>query len=936
MPVKVHRKETGEVLDVPGAQAQQMLADGTGGLVDERVTIVRGDEVGTIESDDVPQALGQGFRVSDPEEADQIRVRKEERGTLGSLQGLGEAAASGASLGISDQLLTGLGADADRMRMRRDQLGDTADLAEMGGALLPLLASGGTAGAAMGGRTLGLGARALGAPVRGLEAAGLATERALARGALSRSVVPLAGRGAVEGVGYGVGQEISEAALEDRELSGERLMASGGLGAMFGLAGGAAFAGLGKIAQGVTKAPDRGMRKVLARYADGTEESTGLLSKTLGAAWGMEPRQVQKAMKKFARGDMADYFYRYPEMLDRHSGQIQRSVSDFKSVMDDAIRTTSGGAKIRRIEKMIPESANTRAPEQLADMLADLEERLVSAQRLNKEAGFSAYDAATIKEAHGTVRLAFKQLAETPNGKTAFRVAEEMKKQLQRKVNALTETIEGQRGVAVVTPSIKRTAMLLDGNKENPGIARSLRNYLGDENLFGDAALAHREIAMADADALSYMREHSKGNSVMKRLLDRNQDLSSRDAMLFVKKWGRQGSESMEEATNAYFDKQLHALRMRAKHYDLGPEGRAAVRKAEAAADKMGRTLEQQREAVDTLDVIGRLRTAEGGGSPSITLASTAGPAGLALLGSTMGPVGAAAGMLLGSVTRPYTTLRTLAGVTDIAQKAGLRIDGAVQRFAGKFGGKVSKPATRTAAAPSIGAIRKGTTKTAIAAMGQAERDKHLEDVKERAVAMSGSPAALQASLQDMMYEIENAAPGLAGELHRVGGRAAAYLASKAPKAYHQPFSGRPPVISRLEMLSFSRRVEATIYPIETLEQRLADGTLTAEHVEAFEEVWPALVTGVRQSIGEAVVDAQVSGRPIPREARQTLGRFFKVPIGPGGQVTLQESMAVYATDQAAPPNQQQSPSRRPRARKIDVARPYSTTSSRAEGGLRD
>ncbi|MGL4444565.1 MAG: hypothetical protein ACRCU1_13135, partial [Alsobacter sp.] len=113
-----------------------------------RVKITRADgELGTIDESELAAAEASGFRVVDEPEATEIKARRE-AGTAGSMAiGVGEAARRGASLGLSDSALRGLGVDMDAAARRKNALGDLGTVAETAGAIAPALLSGG-AGAA--------------------------------------------------------------------------------------------------------------------------------------------------------------------------------------------------------------------------------------------------------------------------------------------------------------------------------------------------------------------------------------------------------------------------------------------------------------------------------------------------------------------------------------------------------------------------------------------------------------------------------------------------------------------------------------------------------------------------------------------------------------------------------------------------------------------
>lgn len=936
MPIKVRDNRTGKVVEVSGQQAQQGLADGSLALADERVNIMRAGQVGSVPSDNVDEALGMGFEIVDRGQVEAIEQRMEAESTLGQIRGATEAALAGASFGISDWTAANvLGADPEMMRLRREGLGSVGVAAELAGAIAPAFFSG---GATLEPTLARLGARALSAPVRGVETLGLGAEALTGRGlarlgvgeGLARSAIPVGVRGATEGVFYGMGVELSEATLGQRDITAERLAAAGGMGMALGLGGGAIFGSLGRIAANRAPVSKDSLAHILARVADGTVDSTHPVVRTIAAIQGTTPDDLVKAYRKIRTGEAADYFYRPEVKADEIRHAARENINGLNADFDEAIKATSGERKLRRLASMVPESSDIRAPWRLADELDELNARLTKAEVENRIADGGAYEYHALKAARGALGKAMLDIGKAKTGVEAFRIAERAKQEIGFFARKLQQVPLRMR-----TPKLQASIELLEGGENAVGINRVLKDYLTDERLFGEAARAQKVITAADAHALSFAREHSGGGTVGKIL--RGEEIDAREAMLFVKKWGRAGSESLEEATDAYFRAQLNSLRKRGEFYDLSPQELATIKRAEKRFENFEKTMEKQREQVDTYDLFQRLRHAEGGGSPSITMLSTIGPALAGTIGSAFGPAGAAVGFLAGSLTRPYTVLRTVAGIHDIATKAGLRIDKAVNKFVGGFQQKLTPEPTRTIPKPKpISTAARGGAVRSVMSMGAQERREKLEEVRERAVMLASSPHILQETLADALQDIDKVSPGVAEAMQQVTARGAAYLAEHAPRGYVQPWSGRPPVISNVELSAFARRVEATAYPIEVLEERLANDSLMAEHVDALKNVWPQIFDGVRASIGQAVMQAQISGKAIPARKRSTLGRLFEVPIGPGADVTLDAAMMVWG-DAAPPPEAPQTmPANRPRNVAYDtgIVGVY-TAGGRADRGLK-
>lgn len=236
--------------------ATPVAAPAAAPLAHDRVPVIVSDgTIQTVAAHELPAALDQGWSVATPEQVAQQRDQDAYGTVQAQARAAGEATLRGLSVGLSDAAMVKLGVDPEGLRKRVEQNPITAGGGEAAGFLAPLLLSGGTAAgaevavkgaaevAAKRG-ALGLAGdavRVLGAPVRGLSAAGRAAER-VAQHALGESILARgaaqAVSGAVEGGLYGAGQAISESAIQDVPLTGERLVAHIGTGALFGGAAG--------------------------------------------------------------------------------------------------------------------------------------------------------------------------------------------------------------------------------------------------------------------------------------------------------------------------------------------------------------------------------------------------------------------------------------------------------------------------------------------------------------------------------------------------------------------------------------------------------------------------------------------------------------------------------------------------------------------------
>jgi hypothetical protein len=210
---------------------------------------------------DVPAAelsqLPEGADLASPEEVRHAELQAKYGTTGGELKSFGLGAARGLSFGLSDAAIGGIGgAEARRELANYEEANPTASLGgEIAGAAAPLLFSGGaSAPESLAAR----GVRAAGALPRGVAALGGAVERGAARvlgegatsiaGRVAQRAIPSALGAAAEGAAYGIGHEISESAIQNHELTAEKLLAGAGRGAIFGAALGGGFSAAGSLA----------------------------------------------------------------------------------------------------------------------------------------------------------------------------------------------------------------------------------------------------------------------------------------------------------------------------------------------------------------------------------------------------------------------------------------------------------------------------------------------------------------------------------------------------------------------------------------------------------------------------------------------------------------------------------------------------------------
>jgi len=203
-------------------------------------------EWGTIPQENLASARAAGFRIPNQMEIrDHYKQWRKEDVAATAAQSPGTAAAlgglRGATLGISDWLLSDTEEDAEHLRAVRDANPWISAGSEIGGGIVSAVAGGAGLGA--------LAGKAAATNV-GSKVAASAVGKAVAKAAGNRAVKFGMGSAAA-GLAYGAGQALSEDALGETELTAESLMGAMGTGAVLGVAGGGvglALRGVGKLA----------------------------------------------------------------------------------------------------------------------------------------------------------------------------------------------------------------------------------------------------------------------------------------------------------------------------------------------------------------------------------------------------------------------------------------------------------------------------------------------------------------------------------------------------------------------------------------------------------------------------------------------------------------------------------------------------------------
>lgn len=864
--------KTGQPAEVPENAVADALATGLYAFAPgQRVNIV--DDLGkttSIDALELPKAFGAGFRIeSAPEAQDRLFEKKYGEGIGNELKAGAEGVARGLSFGLSDQLLTKGGfATPEALRERKERNEGAAIGGELGGNLLPLLLSGGSS-------ILGTGVKVAGSGVRGVAAAGRSVETAVAK-ALRGGMVPLEGAAAntvlervaakaagsaVEGLAYGAGQTISEAALGDTELTAEKLLAGAGIGAV-----------IGGSAAGLLHLGGEGISYAASKVAQGTKAGTTKLGESIGnlyrTATGNDPAKGlgdayakfsavasggdENAIRKFVKDKGARAIALSDETtLDNASRRLAEIENRSDELLDELSEKGRGIGKYEGIKDKVRADNADEVFMSSADIVGNIKSKLDDMELRAKEA--SEFDIGPVRKAKASLNKALAEMGtvgKNPNAKL-FMQLDDLKRDIQ-KVTARAEKTS------------RTSSAALDTFKELNDIQNALRGHLEDEILWGAAGAAQKEVNAKWVPFLGNERyagnnfatkvgesefeaiyKHDSGRylSFFRNVLSPSTDL---DYQYLLKRQTAR-AELLDSLQRQFADDPAYAKKV-VEARQLAKEARELMNRTKDEA-----VLKNQfRQLASGNDVLG----------------AGAGSVGGYLLG---GPVGALAGAVVGAASRPAQTIRQLAALDRMQSNISSRIKLGVSKYLNAARDKaeaVGRKASDAARRAGQRATRALAPLTVLqeAHFGDATQSRTVTDNRRDAAKQHAKDIALFVAdplraadrIGRATAGIAAVAPNVAGAVGQKAMTAANFLASKAPKDPNPPNvlvkrEWEPP---KSELAKFARYVEAVQDPMSVLE-RMGEGTLTSESVEALKVVYPGLY---QELAGEVV--SQLSENP--------------------------------------------------------------------------
>lgn len=833
--------QDGSAFPLDGAKATQAFANNEFRLGDDEEYAYQLPDgtIGKIKGKDFSGALEQGATLISPLQyeanAERYRVaqskQEAQEGIAGAVQAFGLSALEGLTLGT-------VPLDAD---MRAIQAAQPA--ASLVGGLVGSLPAG-----------LGVGAIE-----RGLVGAGAKLATRLGVGAAA---------GAAEGSAIGAIQELTQ----NPEATAETLLASAGRGALLG---GVLNAGGGLLGEAVDRTSGfigRKFQKALTpeAVAEVVEQSTGvklatpianLYAKVAGLAAGSD--DVAKATRTFLSSTPEGRAAR--EVLKRGDDIYEDGARLMRASADDAMQNTRlilseavGEAKASRMAKLAKAEDFDLTARSAVDALQQTKAFFNEvASQSDRISGFARGASKGLLNTEAAEQ-AVKEAIDSGDVATIFNSLDQLKRRVGKDIARMDKKSEW----------FTEAKAWYDG----------LKDHLEDTRLYGDAAVAQKEVNQQWAEYLSNIDTFSRNfmTPVGKAEFQWEHTFDPAKAARFLRSHGTAAADIPEEVLAKHFTSQGKLVESISKYYDLDDSLQKSLQATRKASNDFSKQVTQ---TVEQAKILNQFKMLEQSGRDAVVIPLLAGAVNPAAGGALA--VGMSAAMNPARVVRAASQLRDFTagfeqGVRRWVKKAVEPME-AARRAVGTGADILYKSGIR-------GAARQTVVRSALYEDRKRKLEKDQKDHDRVGYSISGFDPRLAAAAKAQVQ------------------RADAFLSSKLPQPpRHDLFAHtKPDRTTDAAKDKFLRYARAVDTPLTVLED-LRDGVLTREAVEAIQSVYPSLYQRVRQEVMTNIAD---SSQLLPYEKLLQLGILLGVPATPAlanvavHQQAYQSALAGLMPDQ--------------------------------------
>lgn len=873
--VTLYDKETNAPVVVDAADAPAHILSGQLNYAPgTKIPVTYKGKASTVDADQLGDAFKAGAAPLSSKEFHAAELKQQYGSTGQAALAFGANALDSATIGASNALIGGLGGQGTREYMRgiteanptAATAGDVAgfiapiaaDVLSAGSLTGPLAAAeaarvaaraGGTVlergavrgaeeaaarGLLRGGADVALGAVA--APTRLVSGIGgiaesaakaiVGTKSESATVRLAQNIIAGGARGVAEGGIYGVGQEVGHQYLQDDPaLSGEALGSAWWHGAVLGGALGGTIHGVTGML--TTKAPAALERSAMldegaAGAKAATKESTvaDVAAKTIIGQVD-DPEKAALLAKAWEHKS----FEGHDKLLSDASRKVTGSLDEAVKAGRVVDMNSFGEAKSNQMSKLVPAENLKPARDMALQVWADSKKVIDELNSQMMKGG-----------AEGSVKRLGKWLedfAATPkeqwnNPAELFDKIDDFKRRIGKEAGF-------GRGVHGREEATNAFSALYD----------NVRLRLEDQGTWGAAAVAQKEINQATASMID------TNGKFLQKFTSQYGSEALTGAPLYIADSAKvngfvNGLTSAANDTNArmasdYVAKRSQFLDAVTKNYDLPPVALKAVAAERASLKAMSETIEKTSNEVATANQLKSLMADERGHS-----------------------IHGLIGMAIDAVTKPGLTLARLAELEATKNRVVSKMDEGLSSVKSALSGtgRRKKPGL----AP-VSVVR-GSPDT-------------YEKRRAAVIGAASKPDDLHAHIEGQAAPVSPSAPDTAQAFQRSGLRTVQYLMTVLPKPPPaNPNSLTPQLDAERwqandqQKSQFNRRFDAATHPEEML-HRVADGTITAQHVEAIRETRPAMYAAQAKKL-QATLDKL--DKPVPTHMQGPIKTFLGKP----------------------------------------------------------
>lgn len=861
---------TGQIEDIPDTQVEQAILSGSYGFKQgERINVVSPEgQSGTLPAEQLGEAFSRGFKFETG--AQQVERQKEAEFGGREVESALTGVARGATLGLSDVALRGLGVSEERLREVQERSPWAAGTGEVAGTLLGLGKFG-----------------AVGKATK----AGIATEKYLAKKMVGKSaegtaktlaqkIVPQVAGGAVEGMIQGAGEALSESALGRADFNAQSVLANVGLGGVIGAGAGGLFGTLEATVPKVVRSTKSALINTRQKAADLVEKAKDPLAAAIASASGKDVDSIKKFLGNYdefakaidARGtreviekDMLD------TLVDHHAKTAEMVDKGFKLArkgeLEELLKTVDPRPAINRLDEILESTAKT-----VDDM------KLESA----------IYSANTTRKLEKIVEeLRRKRNSYTP-GKTSTNEIFDTVNTYKQKLDDLARW-DANLSLA---PSTDRDSIL-----KAREVLKDYRSYLEDTEVFGEAGLRTARFNQAFSRLKDATKQFNSNFSKKTKVKGRTKyEVNPGKVSQFIRDAGKTKGESRENILTEYLDASKDFIDEVENSSKFLPDtAKIDVQGARALAERV-----KEREAENFKNILLNNELAALERGPGANLSEIA-------IGTYVDPYLGAAATGFNVVKNPVRAIKVYHQITGAADKVERRIVKSAKSFYKKA--RESKEMIKKA--------RPAVTEVFLTADYNETPKKKPQSVEEGFTRVSGRIARMVSDPNYMAEELTRKtekmaveAPEHAGQINAVVQRAVTFLDSKMPK---NPAAGRTMNLairkwkpSSVQMAKFARYVKAVEKPLSVVDD-LNDGVVSREGVEVLREIYPALYERIQQEFMDQATEVKEA---IPYKQRILLSNLLGVDLDQSISTTAM-LQGTYSQQPAQQP-QPQKPAVRP------------------------